>query len=48
MFSFPAVYYGLALLYQKLNRFEEAIKFVEKGIKFLDKGNSLIYLISQA
>jgi len=34
---FPAVYYGLALLYMKLNRFDKSKEYVDLGLKFLEK-----------
>ena len=37
-FRFPAVYFGLGLLFKKLNRFEESKKYVILGISFLQKG----------
>jgi len=35
---FPAVYYGMALLFLKLNRFEQSRQYVRQGLSFLDKG----------
>ena len=37
---FPAVYLGLALLFQKLNRYEKALTYAEKGIDYFDKNLS--------
>ena len=39
---FPAVYLGLALMFKKLNRFEEALKFLERGCSWFDKGLSCV------
>ena len=33
---FPAVYLGLALMFQKLNRYEQALINAEKGVEWFD------------
>jgi len=38
---FPAVYYGFALLYQKLNRYDESKKYTKQGLAYLEKGQIL-------
>ena len=37
--KFPAVYLGIALMFQKLNRYEQALINAEKGVEWFD--NSL-------
>ena len=34
--KFPAVYLGLALMFQKLNRYEQALIHAEKGVEWFD------------
>eukprot|EP00090_Calanus_glacialis_P031446 TRINITY_DN5190_c0_g1_i2.p1 TRINITY_DN5190_c0_g1~~TRINITY_DN5190_c0_g1_i2.p1 ORF type:complete len:1519 (-),score=592.62 TRINITY_DN5190_c0_g1_i2:152-4708(-) len=34
---FPAVYLGFALMFKKLNRYEQALVYAEKGVDFFDK-----------
>jgi len=34
---FPAVHLGFALMFKKLNRYDEALVYVEKGLDFFDK-----------
>ena len=41
---FPAVYYGFALLYQKLNRYEESKKYTEQGLAYLEKGQNFKFV----
>jgi len=36
--KFPAVFYGFALLYKKLNRYEQALEYTEKGLEWFNKG----------
>ena len=43
-FRFPAVYYGMALLFMKLNRYEQSKKYAALGLSFLDKGLSFTTL----
>eukprot|EP00091_Calanus_sinicus_P012540 TRINITY_DN28181_c0_g1_i1.p2 TRINITY_DN28181_c0_g1~~TRINITY_DN28181_c0_g1_i1.p2 ORF type:complete len:143 (+),score=56.34 TRINITY_DN28181_c0_g1_i1:253-681(+) len=34
---FPAVYLGFALMFKKLNRYEQAMVYAEKGVDFFNK-----------
>ena len=40
--KFPAVYLGLALMFKKLNRFDEALKYLEKGCNWFERGLSCV------
>eukprot|EP00092_Neocalanus_flemingeri_P039096 GFUD01042557.1.p1 GENE.GFUD01042557.1~~GFUD01042557.1.p1 ORF type:complete len:1549 (-),score=469.67 GFUD01042557.1:273-4919(-) len=35
--KFPAVYLGFALMFKKLNRYEQALVYAEKGVDYFDK-----------